>query len=182
MKQEYYIPTKVYNEILKTTKTPNSRKSGRPDIGSEEDLGGKKVYCREVKIDKEGYDKGKVFWGKGLKVTVSYTIDKTYIKFSIGEKPKRKSRSTLDKGTVVFNEIMHKIHGAEASRGRNNVGKVEDVPESTRIYNRRISLKDGYDKGGAYWGEGDPLYVDFTLDKSYIYFHREHYGKEIKAW
>ena len=66
--------------------------------------------------------------------------------------------------------------------GRPDIGTEQDAT-GKKIYSRLIPLPiDGaYDKGGAYWGIGDPLYVDFTLDMKYIRFHREHYGPSPKA-
>jgi hypothetical protein len=43
------------------------------------------------------------------------------------------------------------------------------IPECRRI----VRVDDGYDKGGAYWGIGEPLYVEFNKDLSYINFTRE---------
>lgn len=45
----------------------------------------------------------------------------------------------------------------------------------------RKKIKEVYDSivckvdisKGAYWGCGEPLYVEFTLDKSYVHFFRE---------
>lgn len=60
-----------------------------------------------------------------------------------------------------------------APMGRPNIGSRESV-KGQRIYRRKVPLiYDGaYDKGGAYWGCGLPLYVEYTLDKSYIRFFR----------
>lgn len=57
--------------------------------------------------------------------------------------------------------------------GRPDRGTEEDA-KGKRIYRRRVYLTvdRAYDKGGAYWGIGAPLYVEFTLDKSYVRFIR----------
>ncbi len=59
------------------------------------------------------------------------------------------------------------------SQGRTNIG-IPNTQQSKKIYRRRVYLnKSGYDPGGAYWGKGSPLYVKFTLDKSYVRFFRK---------
>lgn len=42
----------------------------------------------------------------------------------------------------------------------------------TKVYDRKVNLIDGYDKGGAYWGNPNNLRVRFTKDLSYIEFYR----------
>ena len=58
-----------------------------------------------------------------------------------------------------------------APMGRANVG---EKPTDKRIFNRRVPLiYDGaYDKGGAYWGMGKELRVEYTSDLTYIMFYR----------
>ena len=55
--------------------------------------------------------------------------------------------------------------------GRADVG---EKPTDKRIFNRRVPLiYDGvYDKGGAYWGMGKELRVEYTSDLTYIKFYR----------
>ena len=55
--------------------------------------------------------------------------------------------------------------------GRVNVG---EKPTDKRIFNRRVPLiYDGvYDKGGAYWGMGRELRLEYTSDLTYIIFYR----------
>lgn len=77
----------------------------------------------------------------------------------------------------VYDSIVCKVDVSRgAPTGRPGVGSmlVEEGTQQT-IYRRRVPLVyDGaYDKGGAYWGCGKPLYVEFTLDKSYVHFFRE---------
>jgi hypothetical protein len=57
--------------------------------------------------------------------------------------------------------------------GRYGTGTKADAT-GKRIYRRHVPLVyDGvYDKGGAYWGCGAPLYVEYTLDMSYVAFIR----------
>lgn len=42
----------------------------------------------------------------------------------------------------------------------------------TKVYNKRVVLDQGYDNGGAYWGIGSELRVEFTADLSFINFFR----------
>lgn len=44
--------------------------------------------------------------------------------------------------------------------------------DQTKVYTRRVPLIDGYDNGGAYWGIGKPLYVEYTKDLSFVNFYR----------
>lgn len=56
-----------------------------------------------------------------------------------------------------------------ASMGRPNVGV---RPSTVRLYDCAVPMSRGYDKGGAYWGHGEQLRVEYTKDLSYIYFYR----------
>lgn len=84
-----------------------------------------------------------------------------------------------------FHQILRKVDTSRgAPMGRPNVGRqpVTVIRDNGRIckcdqvkvYQRRVALPyDGaYDRGGAYWGIGAPLYVRFTLDLSYVEFFR----------
>lgn len=45
--------------------------------------------------------------------------------------------------------------------------------ENKRIFDCGVPMPDGcYDKGGAYWGHGNQLRVQYTKDLSYIRFYR----------
>lgn len=57
-----------------------------------------------------------------------------------------------------------------APMGRRSMG---EKPTDKRVFCRRIGLDNGgYDKGGAYWGFGNPLFVEYTADLTYIKFFR----------
>lgn len=173
-KKDYSMPFKVYYGLLKRVRTPGECQSGRPNVGTEKDAEGKKIYSRKVVIDKKGYDKGGAYWGTGKIIYVRYTLDKSYIRFT--EEKEKIVKTPTDKAIPAYKKILSKIDcSAEDSPGRENIGTLEEV-KGERIYQRRVFLNKGYDTGGAYWGEGDPLYVDFTLDGRYVFFHREHYG------
>ena len=47
-------------------------------------------------------------------------------------------------------------------------------PEKVKIFTRRVplSLDSAYDKGGAYWGLGRTIMVEFTKDLNYVKFYR----------
>lgn len=70
-----------------------------------------------------------------------------------------------------------------APMGRSNVGvrphtftsgKTGKIfkKNQVKIYTKRVVLNEGYDNGGAYWGIGKPLYVDFNSDLTFIEFYR----------
>ena len=42
-----------------------------------------------------------------------------------------------------------------------------------KIYDCKVPLIQGYDKGGAYWGSPDNLRVRYTKDLNLIYFYRK---------
>jgi len=49
-----------------------------------------------------------------------------------------------------------------ASMGRSNIILSEDIESTVKAYLQPVYLDSGaYDKGGAYWGFGQPLYVCF---------------------
>ena len=86
----------------------------------------------------------------------------------------------------AFHQILRKVDTSRgAPMGRSNVGKQPVTVtrgrngrickcDQVKVYQRRVSLPyDGaYDRGGAYWGIGKPLYLRFTKDLSYVEFFR----------
>lgn len=53
------------------------------------------------------------------------------------------------------------------------------------ILTRRVYLNSGgYDRGGAYWGHspGNPLFVSYTRDLSYVVFIRKVWSKDLGKW
>lgn len=56
-----------------------------------------------------------------------------------------------------------------APMGRANIGQ---APKDKPVFDSLVALTDGYDKGGAYWGIGNPLRVKYTKDLTYIEFYR----------
>lgn len=71
-----------------------------------------------------------------------------------------------------------------APMGRNNEGtrpgtitsgKNNRIVKSNQItvFDCKVTLIQGYDKGGVYWGSGDELRVSYTKDLKYIEFYRK---------
>ena len=54
-----------------------------------------------------------------------------------------------------------------APKGRLDVG---EKPTNKRIFDRKVYLTGGHDKGGAYWGTRGELRVEYTSDLTYIKF------------
>ena len=82
---------------------------------------------------------------------------------------------TKTKSKEVYDSIICMVDSRRgAPMGMANIGDRKSV-KGQRIYCRKVPLThDGaYDKGGAYWGIGYPLYVEYTLDKSYVRFFRK---------
>ena len=70
----------------------------------------------------------------------------------------------------TYDHILYKVDGKYgAPMGRNPSVLTESYG---RIYDRKVSLTDGYDKGGAYWGNGPELRVKYSLDGLYYEFYR----------
>ncbi len=44
--------------------------------------------------------------------------------------------------------------------------------ESKRIFDCAVPMNGAYDRGGAYWGLGKQLRVEYTKDLTYIKFYR----------
>lgn len=74
----------------------------------------------------------------------------------------------------TISKIITKVGlvGGGAPMGRPNVGT---KPIVKRVYDSQVPMtKDGaYDSGGAYWGSGPQLRVQYTQDLSYIHFYRK---------
>ncbi len=61
--------------------------------------------------------------------------------------------------------------GAPMGRPSNSIS---ERPTNKKIFDRRVPMIDcgAYDKGGAYWGIGNQLRVEYTKDLSYVRFYR----------
>lgn len=71
----------------------------------------------------------------------------------------------------TIDKIITKVNGKYgAPTGRRNIFRKETTGE--RIYDCRIPMSGGYDKGGAYWGIPDNVRVRYTKDLSYVEFYR----------
>jgi hypothetical protein len=74
----------------------------------------------------------------------------------------------------TITKIVHLVNTKfGAPMGRSNVGTKPTDPK-VKIFDRAVPMMDGaYDKGGAYWGLGKQMRVEFTKDMSYIKFYRQ---------
>ena len=73
----------------------------------------------------------------------------------------------------IINDIVYPVNcGRGAPMGRDDIG---NKPTDQRVYSRYVPMTDynNYDRGGAYWGSGARLRVEFTGDLSYVRFYRE---------
>jgi hypothetical protein len=57
-----------------------------------------------------------------------------------------------------------------APMGRRNIG--EYPGPYAKVYDCYVLMDGAYDKGGAYWGLGARLRVQYTKDLSYVHFYR----------
>lgn len=75
------------------------------------------------------------------------------------------------KSGEAYAELLCKVGTKFGSpMGRQSFG---EKPTNKRVFCRRVYLDSGaYDKGGAYWGFGDPIFVQYTADLSYCKFFR----------
>lgn len=89
------------------------------------------------------------------------------------------------KSSEAFKQVVRKVPTRfGAPMGRANVGSYPKTItrgnncrickcDQTRVFKRRVHLNNGgYDRGGAYWGLGSPLFVEYTADLSYVRFFR----------
>ena len=73
--------------------------------------------------------------------------------------------TTLDK---ILNWVFSKYG---APMGRPDIGT---KPEDVRVFDCAVPLNSGgYDKGGAYWGIGYQLRVEYTKDLKFVRFYRK---------
>jgi len=77
------------------------------------------------------------------------------------------SRKTLSK--IVY--PVNCQYGAPM--GRSNKGEYPLPFEGSKVITSKVQINEGYDKGGAYWGNPNNLYVDYTKDLQYIKFYRK---------
>lgn len=75
----------------------------------------------------------------------------------------------------TIDKIITAVDGTRgAPIGRSNVGSREAaVAANLRIYDCAVRMMGAYDYGGAYWGLGKQLRVEYTKDLSYIKFYRK---------
>ena len=73
----------------------------------------------------------------------------------------------------AISKIVYKVDTRfGAPMGRPDIGTKPTDPK-IKIYKRKVPMIDGiYDKGGAYWGIGKILMVEYTKDLSYVEFYR----------
>lgn len=70
----------------------------------------------------------------------------------------------------LYDEILRPVNTKYgAPMGRSSKG---EPPTDCRIFDRAVSVPDGYDKGGAYWGLGPQLRVKYSQDGTYVEFYR----------
>jgi hypothetical protein len=73
----------------------------------------------------------------------------------------------------TIDKILYKVdckYGAPM--GRYECGTEPDKGSGKKVFNCKVNINQGYDKGGAYWGFPDNLRVKYTKDLSYIEFYR----------
>lgn len=99
-------------------------------------------------------------------------INSYHVRFD-GEKQKVFYRKTNDYFKNIMDWILKKVNTKYgAPLGRRDIGKFP-TDSNIKIYDRIVVLdRQGYDKGGAYWGLGPQLRVSFTKDLSYVHFYR----------
>lgn len=80
--------TEAYNAILCTVDCTYGAPMGRPNVIPDAQksilVGYTKflqVFDRKVHLNAQGYDQGGAYWGIGGELRVSYTRDRSYVKF-----------------------------------------------------------------------------------------------------
>jgi hypothetical protein len=74
----------------------------------------------------------------------------------------------------AISKIVSKVdckYGAPMGRGSN---LPSEKPNNKKIFDRKVPMSSdsAYDKGGAYWGLGRQLRVEYTKDLTYVRFYR----------
>lgn len=86
---------------------------------------------------------------------------------------KERRHNYLTEDEIFMNDIIYEVNSKRgAPMGRCDVGV---RPNWKPVIVKRVPLVyDGvYDRGGAYWGSPDNLWVEFTMDLQYIHFYRK---------
>jgi hypothetical protein len=79
-----------------------------------------------------------------------------------------KTMRTIDK---ILDKVNCK-YGAPMGR-KSDPKEIE--PTDRKVFDCKVNLNQGYDKGGAYWGLPNTLRVRYTKDLLYIRFYRLEY-------
>lgn len=72
----------------------------------------------------------------------------------------------------AIDKILDKVnckYGAPMGRRSDSE---DNKPTSKTIFDCKVNINQGYDKGGAYWGYPDNLRVEYTKDLTYVRFYR----------
>lgn len=112
-----------------------------------------KIYSAVIATNQPDYEKlGLVFCNEILLNKDEYIIIKP--------------TPTIDK---IITDVSSKFG---APMGRFNTQNTR--PENKKVYDCYVPMSccGSYDKGGAYWGLGEPLRVSYTKDLSYVEFYR----------
>lgn len=78
----------------------------------------------------------------------------------------------LIKKETAFDKVVHDV---DCTRGAPMGRRSDDErlkPTNKAVFDRSVPLTQGYDKGGAYWGNPSNLRVEYTKDLTYIRFYR----------
>lgn len=87
--------------------------------------------------------------------------------------PYNNMNTQTEKKQYAISKIVDKVNCKfGAPMGRASYG---EKPTKGKIFDRRVPMsEDGaYDKGGAYWGYGNELRVEYTKDLKYVRFYRK---------
>ncbi len=82
-------------------------------------------------------------------------------------------KTQTEKKQYAISKIVKEVNGKfGAPMGRSSYGV---KPTKGKVFDRKVPMSRdaGYDKGGAYWGIGKELRVEYTKDLSYVRFYRK---------
>lgn len=72
----------------------------------------------------------------------------------------------------TINKIIHEVNCTfGAPMGRRSDPEYTK-PMDRKVFDCAVPLSQGYDRGGAYWGNPNNLRVEYTKDLLYIRFYR----------
>ena len=72
----------------------------------------------------------------------------------------------------TINKIITEVNGLYGAPMGRYSDTEDKKPTDKKVFDCKVPINQGYDKGGVYWGYPDNLRVQYTKDLSYVHFYR----------